>query len=166
MTLEHARFWSHVDHGSINRCWPWKLYKNAEGYGAVKFAGKIRKVHRVAWELAFKERPSSLVCHTCDNPPCCNPSHLFTGSDADNSRDKVNKQRQARGPKHGFVLHPEKIPRGEQNGKAKLSSLRVTEIRTLRAAGLSGPKIARMVGVKRTEVYNVLSGKTWRHVKG
>ena len=69
---------------------------NRKGYGRMWFNGKIAQTHRIAWEITFGPIPDGLqVLHHCDNPPCCNPSCLFLGTDADNTADMVAKGRGA-----------------------------------------------------------------------
>lgn len=76
-------------------CWEWTGKKNSKGYGGVGFRGKNWRVNRVAWIL-FKgeEIPEGMmVCHSCDNPSCINPKHLFLGTALDNNRDMMEKGR-------------------------------------------------------------------------
>lgn len=74
-------------------CWVW-TGATLKGYGQIGDAGVVKYAHRVAYELAFGPIPDGLmVCHRCDNPPCCNPDHLFTGTALDNVADMVGKGR-------------------------------------------------------------------------
>lgn len=87
-------FWSHVDIQGANECWPWKNVRTRQGYGTKKVSGKWVYSHRMAYEYAFGPIPDGLlVCHKCDNPPCCNPNHLFLGTGRDNVRDAISKGR-------------------------------------------------------------------------
>lgn len=89
------RFWPRVD--KSGDCWLWTGARMKNGYGVVWLAepiGRMGLVHRVAWELTNGPIPDGLfACHRCDNPPCCNPDHLFLGTVRDNALDMVAKGR-------------------------------------------------------------------------
>jgi hypothetical protein len=94
------RFWSKVDaSGGNDSCWPWTAAVNHErgGYGQFKIGlpeKKTIRTNRMAWILARGDIPDGLhVLHQCDNPPCCNPAHLFLGTIQDNNRDMAAKGR-------------------------------------------------------------------------
>src|SRR6185503_17639450 len=96
------RFWSGVMIRSKNECWPWSRSCHRKGYGQFAIGRKKIETHRVAWILSNGKIEGELcVLHKCDNPPCCNPSHLFLGTLADNNKDMMEKGRQARGEKLG-----------------------------------------------------------------
>jgi len=97
------RFWAKVDRRGLDECWEWQGSRTGRGrYGNVKVDSYTNAPsHRVAWELTNGPVPEELcVCHRCDNPPCCNPAHLFLGTHQDNMIDKVAKGRQSRGEEH------------------------------------------------------------------
>lgn len=89
------RFWSKIDRsGGPAACWPWIAGHNRDGYGSFRVDDHTELAHRVAWAEANGPVPDGMdVLHTCDNPPCCNPRHLFLGTAADNARDSVAKGR-------------------------------------------------------------------------
>jgi len=77
-----------------NGCLEWTGYTNVSGYGVTWFGGRKTLAHRVAWILANGPIPEGMyVCHTCDNPPCCNVAHLFLGDAVANGQDMAAKGR-------------------------------------------------------------------------
>ena len=89
------RFWAKVK--KQEGCWPWQASVNKKGYGNFKVDGVCLPSSRVAFELVKGSIPEGLhVLHTCHNPSCCNPAHLYAGTNAENQRDKAEA---SRGPK-------------------------------------------------------------------
>ncbi len=89
------RFWKNVEHKGPNECWPWTAGRT-NGYGIFYISKGIGQVmaHRVAWFLTHGKIPDGLfVCHDCDYRRCCNPTHLFLGTNEDNIRDMAQKGR-------------------------------------------------------------------------
>ena|SRR5208283_2122511 len=79
----------------VTGCWNWRGSKNSRGYGQAYYRGRFVSAHRLSaflW-LHHPLKSALLVCHKCDNPACFNPKHLFIGTDSDNARDCVSKQR-------------------------------------------------------------------------
>lgn len=92
------RFWKNVNIGKPNECWEWKPKPNKNGYGSFRLfidgKWKDEGTHRIAYYLTTGEYPYNLlVCHSCDNKICCNPSHLWKGTYSDNSKDRETKKR-------------------------------------------------------------------------
>jgi DNA-binding XRE family transcriptional regulator len=99
------RFWSKVDKTDPDKCWWWVASIDVNGYGQFlvnkgqlgRTTTSMAKAHRVAWLLTRGDIPKGMyLCHTCDMPRCVNPAHLFLGTQKDNMRDCVDKNR------HGF----------------------------------------------------------------
>ena len=98
------RFWSGVDRRGPDECWNWTRARQTRGlkYGIIgigsRLDGSKRAVlaHRLAWQLTHGPlaRQGLKVLHRCDNPLCCNPAHLFLGTQADNVADMFSKGRQ------------------------------------------------------------------------
>jgi hypothetical protein len=107
-------------------CWPWTGWRDGLGYGVFEYHEKYYKANRVAYMVALEleELPTKQeVCHSCDNPPCCNPAHLWLGTHQENMQDASRK---------GRLLNR---PRGEQHPKTTLTTQDVMAIRALRAQG-------------------------------
>jgi hypothetical protein len=90
------RFWAKVEK-MPDGCWVWQAARSVSGYGLLAPSGGVRgdrRAHRVSWELHNGPIPAGLwVLHSCDNPPCVNPDHLFLGTRSDNMRDCASKGR-------------------------------------------------------------------------
>lgn len=143
------RLWSRIEKsGGQDACWPWLGY-TVKGYGRLMYRGKRVMAHRVAYELTYGPVDEELdVLHHCDNPPCCNPAHLFKGTNDDNVADKVSKGRQADNHR-------------EHNPKAKLTEADVAEVRELWRAGWSATAIAARFGVARGTIWFITNNLTW-----
>lgn len=167
--MSTAGFWAGVDQsGGPDACHPWTRSRNGQGYGRVKFGGKVRRAHRVAYELTHGQIPDGLdVLHSCpggDNPACCNPSHLRPGTDTDNASDRGIRGRTAKGDRNGSRTHPEARPRGERVG-SKLTAEKVVAIRAAYArGGVSAQDLADSFGSKKTTIVGILARKVWKHV--
>lgn len=150
------RLWNRVDQSAgADGCWPWTGAVTAFGYGRLgdKSKRKTLVTHRVAWEAINGPIPEGLcVLHRCDNPPCCNPTHLFVGTRSDNAKDMMNKGRGTLS-QHKFT--------GERHGRARLTESKVAEMRALFAAGVSVSAIARQFNAARSTVDHVLKNETW-----
>ena len=90
------RIWPLVSKGDPSGCWLWMGYK-VGGYGSIRVGGRNRRVHRLVYELLVGPIPVGLlVCHHCDTPACCNPAHLFLGTQKANMQDASAKGRTTR----------------------------------------------------------------------
>lgn len=150
------RFWEKVE--KTKDCWLWKASKNNMGYGMFQKASPENKklAHRVSWEIAFGDLlPDQKVLHTCDNPACVRPDHLFVGTMKDNTQDMVKKGR----GRH--QAHP-----GEGNGFAKLTWGMVRGIRKRWKESSGGvvlqAQLAEEYGVCFSNINHIVSGRTWK----
>jgi len=154
------RFWSKVAKGKPEECWPWLASRRPNGYGQIGLGGHaIGYAHRVAWELSNGPIPAgTVICHKCDNPPCCNPSHLVCASQSFNRKDAYSKGRVPPG------FHMNKA-RGSGHGQAKLTESQVVAIREAYASGrLLQRQIAGQFGVSPGAISDIVNKKTWSHV--
>lgn len=133
-------------------CWEWKKSRHRQGYGNFPYKRKVLLAHRVAWKLFKGDLDDKiLVCHRCDNPPCCNPDHLFLGTDRDNTRDAFAKGR---------------VPRrkGEDHYCAKLTNEIILEIRRLADEGMKYADISKKLNVKIGNISGIVTKNSWKHV--
>ena len=146
-----AVFWSRVQRGSPDGCWPWQAHRNPKGYGLFCFPGRTHTSTRVAWWISTGHHPGDMqVCHRCDEPSCCNPRHLFRATNAGNQRDSVRK-----GRRRHLV--------GDQANRGPiLSSRDVVAIRSARAAGVTVVVLARKYGVSAATISHAGTGRNWR----
>jgi hypothetical protein len=146
------RFWSKVTRAKPSECWEWNSAKDEKGYGLFWLEGQSRRAHPLAYMDKNGDIPEGMqVLHSCDNPPCCNPRHLFLGTNDDNVGDKVRKGRQARNA-------------GERCGTSKLTERDVKEIRRLRGEGQTLREIGKQFNVTLQLVHLIYTRKAWAHV--
>jgi hypothetical protein len=156
------RFWPMVRKSET--CWLWTGARSTNGYGRILSTdGRMIGAHRAAWLLTFGEIPSDMeVCHHCDVRLCVRPDHLFLGTQQDNMTDAVNKQRMAAGDRHGMRTRPDRRPRGERHGMAKLTAEKVREMRALYlAGGVSQVALGAQFDVHQMTVSRIVRGLYW-----
>jgi hypothetical protein len=156
-----VRFWNNVD--KSGDCWNWTAAKQGnQKYGQCRGPdGRMTGAHRVSYWLEHGEIPEGMVvCHRCDNGLCVNPEHLFLGTPKDNTRDSIQKGRQARGAN---LNHSPQV--GSLNHGAKLNETIVAQIKQLHRDGLRQSQISRITGVPRPNVWCILHNKSWTHVE-
>lgn len=155
-----VRFHDKVDRREPAECWPWTAAKNPDGYGQL-FAGRRGRpplrAHVVAYEIEHGAVPPGLhVLHRCDHPPCCNPAHLYAGTNYQNILDKMERRRHAR---VGL--------RGSRNPNAAITENIVLEIRRMLAVDdsrVTSKIILARYGITKSMLYTIRHGKAWRHV--
>lgn len=144
-TLEQ-RFWEKVDKGDPDECWEWQAKRTWFGYGQIKVDGMMQNAHRIALELEQGDLGDLFACHTCDNPPCVNPNHLYAGTPSDNMQDAWERG------DHDFS--------GENNPNAKLTWDDVRRIRDLRGL-VDAKELAEEFGVKEGQIHTVWRFEAW-----
>lgn len=147
---DKQRFFSKIKISGPDDCHEWRFCRNSYGYGVWRLRCVTYISTRLAYFISTGVQPGNLrVCHTCDNPGCCNPKHLFLGTSKDNSQDMVKKGRSRRGSSHGGPI----LTEGD-----------VSKIRELHANGeLTQQQIADRFSVTNGSVSRIILCKTWRH---
>ncbi len=143
------RFLAKIDKGSDAACWNWTGATFVQGYGRF-FPSRTKavKAHRYSWEL-FNERPipaGLVICHSCDNKLCVNPSHLRADTQASNNREAIERGRWK--PNIGIA-----------NGRAAINPIQVAEIR---ASKDTQQALAARYGVSQTHVSRIIRRDNWR----
>jgi hypothetical protein len=153
------RFWPKVDMSAgPNGCWLWTGSSTGKKrYGLSRASGSdLRRLlaHRASYEIAYGPIPAGMfVCHTCDNPSCVNPAHLFLGTPADNTADMI-----AKGRRHQPRVQGDSVP------NARLSASDVVSIRKMSEAGMAKKDIADRFGVTAQHIGDIVNRKWWKHV--
>jgi len=135
-------------------CWGWKGCLSKK-YGSLQYGGKYKSIsaHRASWLIHKGEIPEDLfICHTCDNPVCTKPEHLFLGTPTDNVLDMIKKGRN-------------KPTRGEKSASAKLNEAQVIQIKELLEQNESMTQIAKKFGVHIVTIHDIKYKKTWSHIQ-
>lgn len=152
--------WSKVDRRGADECWPWKGTRTKVGYGRTQIGDNNYYAHRVIYSLAYPGvitwnlpalgSMTGFLLHTCDNPPCCNPAHLYVGTHADNMADK---KRRGRFPDFS----------GGKSAKCKLTIEQAREIRRLRKdENISARELANRYAISLPSIKTLLRGNSYR----
>jgi hypothetical protein len=151
--------WSKVNKRGEDECWEWLGYINQDGYGRTWINDVGYYAHRVIYNLAYPNTitlsaPKSssdvgFLLHTCDNPACCNPKHLFVGTHLDNMLDKVAKNRQKKFPT-------------DTGPRCKLSMSQAREARALRKDGMTIPQLMARFNLSRASMKTLLRGDSYK----
>ena len=143
-----SRFWRLVDVRAEAECWPWRGDTDRSGYGVFVYQGRKAGAHEYALSFTTGERRAEGLdtCHSCDNPPCCNPLHLRFDTRAGNVRDMHERGR-------------------ARNGSA-LTDADVVLIRERRAAGARQIDLAEQFGLTDGAVSMIVRGVRWPNAGG
>lgn len=146
-----ARFIDKIRRGTSEECWEWTASKTSFGYGKLLVDGKLVGAHRLAFELWQGAIPAGLsVLHSCDNPSCVNPNHLFLGTQKDNIQDCIAKRRLCPGA-------------GVRHARSSFTEKQILEIREL-AQHISHRELARRMGVSSQCIDSIVRRRTWKHL--
>ncbi len=134
------RFWDKVDIAGPNNCWEWTAAKT-RGYGRFRIKGKYYYAHRISYALENGGPENFHVCHSCDNPPCVNPAHLWKGTQQDNVDDRVAKGRSA-------------------------TKLTEDDIIAVRGSNEIDRILAERFDVAKATISDIRRGAIWQHIDG
>lgn len=138
-------FLNKISINSDNGCWEWSGYVNVDGYGRISISAQMHLVHRVSYLFHKGDIGNFYVLHTCDNPKCCNPDHLFLGTHEDNMADRARKKKSKLGN--------------------KLSKLEVKEIRNILLNGnTTQVRLAQQYRVSQSSISQISTHKAWRNI--
>ena len=154
---QEERFWDRVskkpftERGIEKNCWEWTGKLTSTGYARVPFAWEGRRAARYSYHLNIDKNfnRNLFVCHTCDNPLCVKPEHLFLDTCQGNVTDKTRKARQARGTTHGLSV---------------LTEDNVRFIREFPKQYGYQTKLAKMFNVTQQTISEIVHGKIWKHI--
>jgi hypothetical protein len=133
---------------SKNGCWEWSAYTDKDGYGIAYKNRMPVRAHRRAWELYVGKIPEgALVCHTCDNPKCVNPRHLFLGTNKENTSDMIRKGRDRLS--------------GSRHHQAKLAP---EQVRAIRGSNEKRRVLAAKYGVSLSTICLIINLKLWKNI--
>jgi hypothetical protein len=139
-----TEFWTKIPRSSTDNCWEWQGYRDDAGYGIFQYGGRLRFAHELSLSFSTGEikLPNLDTCHSCHNPPCCNPSHLRFDTRKSNVADMLRA--------------------GRQNPRRKLSNDDVWQIRSRLAAGARQCDLANQYGVSVSTISMIKSRKRHR----
>lgn len=147
------QFFRHVE--KTDGCWLWTAHRDKDGYGRITYMRRSGFGAHVLSYIIHKGDPGKLhVLHTCDNPSCVNPAHLYAGTRSENMKDMITRGRR-------------RSLKGEGNGNARLTNDQASEIRYLYALGnWTQRHLALRFGISCATVSNILNGKRYATTAG
>lgn len=146
-----SRMFQRVDRQSQDQCWEWNGRRDSNGYGRIDMKGVPRLAHRFIFELVNGWSPKA-VCHTCDNPPCCNPAHLWAGDQAANVADMISKGRRNVPIRRGSAVNTSKLTK--------------SDVLMIITSDKTSKELAAQLNVTSQAIVAIRNGKNWRHVTG
>jgi hypothetical protein len=142
------RFWSKVSKAEADACWPYTANTTKLGYGMFYLDGRNHPAHRVAFLLTHGRWPQPHCLHSCDNPPCCNPTHLSEGTHQENMHQMIERDRRV-------------SPAGESHPSARLTEDDIVEAQQLRDQGWKLSDLGERYGVSLSAIGRALQGRSW-----
>jgi len=142
-------FFDRCEYDADTQCVNWSWGTNGNGYGSLRFNGKVDTAHRVVIMLyhGIELTSDNVICHHCDNPICCNLAHLFIGTHKQNSDDKFRKGR--------FVSCP-----GDKNGTSKITEIQAVWMRSeWSKGGIKQRELGAIVGLTQQQVSKIVNNK-------
>jgi len=155
------RYWAKVDKGGPDECWPWNASRDLHGYGWFRLDVKTMvQSHRygLTLKLGREIREGYQSCHTCNNPPCCNPKHLYEGTPKENTQDSIRAGT--------FSPPPGSNTRGAEHPSARLTEPEVLDIYRRAWQGEEQMALAQEYGVVHHTINQIKLGKTWAFLTG
>lgn len=149
------RITNSINVNPVTGCWIWMRTRNGYGYGMMTIDGKTALSHRVAYTSFIGNVGRQQVLHKCDNPSCCNPDHLFLGTQSDNMKDCQKK---------GRIKIPHPIFNGSTNPSAKLNENDVLNIRSLLGTGITQDEIAKHYKVSQATISAIATRSRWSKI--
>ena len=134
-------------------CWVWRWSRIGNGYADIRRNYRHLMVCRLVLGIVDKPQFEYECLHACDNPPCVNPAHLRVGTRTDNVEDAVSKGRMPN-------------QQGAGNYNAKLTEADVLTIRRMASSDTPKVEIAEAFGISLIHLYEIQTGKAWRHLLG
>lgn len=163
------RIWDRIDMRSPSECWIWTAglggrNRTPTGYAVIQHHGRQYRVTRLLWaHLHGPIPPGMYVCHTCDTPSCCNPTHLFLGTPKDNARDKVRKGRM----NHSALVIAAARRRAAAINATRHYRLTADQVRAIRHRSRSGETQAALgvaYGVSMSLIGLIVRGQCYRSI--
>jgi hypothetical protein len=144
---EIKHFWSKVAIKGTNECWLWKEHVDKDGYPPFRLRGHRHKAARIALYIVTGVDPWPLLaCHKCNNPTCCNPAHLYAGTQSQNLQQAISEGR-------AFI--------GDHNGRAKLTR---ADVAAIRASKRPYAELANLFNVSAATIESVHNRRSWKNI--